>query len=105
MNLSGGGAMIQTDAPLEMWQKVTLMLANATASTAPSVDQRRSCWPGIRAEKQIAGDHAKRDDLLVDVLKRNFPDMKKAPRKSEPAAIMAAQPSPPNSVVPLLATR
>ncbi len=84
VNLSGGGAMIQTDAPLEMWQKVTLMLGECDGLDC-AVLWIKGDRVGLEfaPETQIGGDRAKRDSLLVDVLKRNFPHLKKTPRTPE----------------------
>ncbi|MEP7315436.1 MAG: PilZ domain-containing protein [Sphingomicrobium sp.] len=96
VNLSGGGAMIQTDAPLAMWQKVTLMLGECDGLDC-AVLWIKGDRVGLEfaPETQIAGDRAKRDDLLVDVLKRNFPDLKQVPRTPEPASakVAVAQPA------------
>lgn len=102
VNLSGGGAMIQTEAPLAMWQKVTLMLGECDGLDC-AVLWIKGDRVGLEfaPETQIVGARTKRDDLLVDVLKRNFPDMKYAPRASEPNSGKAvpAQPGEQRRVV------
>jgi hypothetical protein len=77
VNLSGGGAMIQTDAVLEMFQKVSLVLGECDGLDC-AVLWIKGGRVGLEfaPETQIGGDRAKRDDLLVDVLKRSFPGLK-----------------------------
>ncbi len=80
VNLSGGGAMIATDAPLTMWQKVHLTLGGELTVEC-AVRWIRGDRVGLEFahETQIGGDSAKRDLMLLDVLKRSFPDIKAAP--------------------------
>ncbi len=103
VNLSGGGAMIQTDAPLEMWQKVTLMLGDCDGLDC-AVLWIKGDRVGLEfaPETQISGDRAKRDNLLLDVLKRNFPGMKQAPRAPEPVSgkDLPAQPAEQRRAIP-----
>ena len=75
VNLSGGGAMIRIDAALAMWQKVHLGLGDCLPVECAV------CW--IRGDRiglefahetQIVGDADTRNAMLLDVLKRSFPE-------------------------------
>ncbi len=85
INLSGGGAMVRTDATLDMWQKLFLTLGNCDAVEA-AVRWIRGDRIGLEFahETQVGGDAHKRDAMLLDVLKRSFPDAGK-PSASRPA--------------------
>ena len=91
VNLSGGGAMIRTDVALDMWQKVFLMLGDCEPVEA-AVRWVRGNRIGLEFahETQVGGDEAKRDAMLLDVLKRSFPDAGKAPTK----AVLVSAPKP-----------
>ena len=80
VNLSGGGAMIATDLELQMWQKVHLILGGEFKIEC-AVRWIRGGRIGLEFahETQIDSDPAKRDTMLLDVLKRSFPDIKSAP--------------------------
>lgn len=80
INLSGGGAMIATNAKLDMWQKVELTLGGEFTIEC-AVRWIRGDRVGLEFahETQIGGDSTKRDSMLLDVLKRSFPDMRQAP--------------------------
>jgi len=93
VNLSGGGAMIRTDAALAMWQKVHLGLGDCLAVEC-AVRWVRGERIGLEFahETQIVGDAGVRNAMLLDVLKRSFPESAvevKAPEapaaKPEPA--------------------
>ena len=80
VNLSGGGAMIETGTPLTMWQKVHLTLGGEfTVECAVRWIRGDRVGLEFAHETQIGGDSAKRDSMLLDVLKRSFPDIKAAP--------------------------
>ena len=80
VNLSGGGAMIATDAPLVMWQKVDLTLGgDFTVECAVRWIRGDRVGLEFAHETQIFADSEKRDTMLLDVLKRSFPDIKAAP--------------------------
>lgn len=91
VNLSGGGAMIRTDVALDMWQKLFLLLGDCDPVEA-AVRWVRGDRIGLEFahETQVGGDQAKRNAMLLDVLKRSFPDAGKAPTK----AVLAAAPNP-----------
>ena len=80
VNLSGGGAMIATDAELQMWQKVHLIMGGEFKIEC-AVRWIRGGRIGLEFahETQIESDPATRDTMLLDVLKRSFPDIKSAP--------------------------
>jgi hypothetical protein len=90
VNLSGGGAMIATDADLQMWQKVHIILGGDFKLEC-AVRWIRGGRIGLEFahETQIESDSTKRDNMLLDVLKRSFPDIKSAPaapvKESRPA--------------------
>lgn len=81
VNLSGGGAMIATDTPLVMWQKVQLTLGgDFTVECAVRWIRGDRVGLEFAHETQIVADSEKRDAMLLDVLKRSFPDIKAAPK-------------------------
>lgn len=75
INLSGGGAMVRTDAKLAMWQKVHLGLGDCLAVEC-AVRWIRDDRIGLEFahETQVGGDAEKRDAMLLDALKRSFPE-------------------------------
>ena len=80
VNLSGGGAMIATDASLVMWQKVFLTLGGEfTVECAVRWIRGGRIGLEFAHETQVIADRAKRDAMLLDVLKRSFPDIKAPP--------------------------
>lgn len=86
VNLSGGGAMVRTDAALEMWQKVRLMLDDGEGLEC-AVRWIRGDRVGLEFahETQIGGDPDKRDALLLAVIKRSFPDARPKARPAKTA--------------------
>ena len=82
INLSGGGAMIRTDVALDMWQKLFLLLGDCEPVEA-AVRWIRGDRIGLEFahETQVGGDPEARNAMLLDVLKRSFPDAAKAPRQ------------------------
>lgn len=90
VNLSGGGAMVRTDAALEMWQKVHLLLGESDGLEC-AVRWIRGDRVGLEFahETQIGGDPAKRDAMLLAVIKRSFPDAKAPARPAETKAVPA----------------
>ena len=80
VNLSGGGAMIATDAQLAMWQKVELTLGGEfTVECAVRWIRGERIGLEFAHETQIGGDGARRDAMLLDVIKRSFPNIQSAP--------------------------
>ena len=85
VNLSGGGAMVATDTPLTMWQKVDLTLGGAfTVECAVRWIRGERVGLEFAHETQIGGDSDKRDAMLLEVLKRSFPDIKATPAAPAP---------------------
>jgi hypothetical protein len=84
VNLSGGGAMIRTDAALDMWQKVHLLLGERDGLEC-AVRWIRGDRVGLEFahETQIGGDPDKRDAMLLEVIKRSFPDAKPQVRRDD----------------------
>ncbi len=80
INLSGGGAMVRTDVALDMWQKVHLGLGDC-ASVECAVRWIKGDRVGLEFahETQIGGDDATRNAVLLDVLKRSFPESAVSP--------------------------
>lgn len=80
INLSGGGAMVSTDVVLDMWQKVHLGLGDCTPVEC-AVRWIKGDRIGLEFahETQVGGDDAARDAMLLDVLKRSFPELAVAP--------------------------
>lgn len=81
VNLSGGGAMIRTDVALQMFQKVSLVLGDCDGLDC-AVLWIKDDRVGLEfvPETQIEASRPMRDKLLLEVLQRNFPDVKQAPR-------------------------
>ena len=92
INLSGGGAMIRTDVALAMWQKVHLGLGDCQPVEC-AVRWIRGDRIGLEFahETQIVGDIETRNAMLLDVLKRSFPESAVAPV----AARLPVQSAPP----------
>ena len=85
INLSGGGAMIRTDVALAMWQKVHLGLGDCLPVEC-AVRWLRGDRIGLEFahETQVGGDSATRDAMLLDALKRSFPESSIAPVAVKP---------------------
>ena len=95
INLSGGGAMIRTDVALAMWQKVHLGLGDCLAVEC-AVRWIRGDRIGLEFahETQVGGDLDVRNAMLLDVLKRSFPESAIGP-------VVASQPAPVRSAKPV----
>ena len=85
INLSGGGAMIRTDVALDMWQKVHLGLGDCLPVEC-AVRWIRDDRIGLEFahETQVAGDSDQRNAMLLDALKRSFPESSAAPVAVKP---------------------
>lgn len=85
VNLSGGGAMIATDTPLNMFQRVSLVLGECDGLDC-AVLWIRDDRVGLEfaPETQIGAQRPERDRILLDVLQRNFPGVSQAPAAPEP---------------------
>lgn len=95
INLSGGGAMIRSDVPVAMWQKVFLMLGDCNALEC-AVRWVRDDRVGLEFahETQIGGDKDTRDALLLEVIRRSFPDIRDVPAPATETKAEAAAPPP-----------
>ena len=93
VNLSGGGAMIRIDAALAMWQKVYLGLGDCLPVEC-AVRWVRGDRIGLEFahETQIVGNADTRNAMLLDVLKRSFPESAIAPIAVRPP-VGSAQPA------------
>lgn len=91
INLSGGGAMIRCDFQPRMWDRVDLILAEASEIEC-AVRWIRDDRVGLEFahETRIDCDPEARDALLLDVIHRSFPDVALARREEpEPPAVTA----------------
>lgn len=75
LNLSGGGAMICTNVPLKLWQRVQLELAEGDCVEC-AVRWLKGDRVGLEFahETQVAGDVEQRDAMLLETIDRNFPE-------------------------------
>jgi hypothetical protein len=75
VNLSGGGAMIRADFKPRLWERVDLKLAEG-AEIECAVRWLRGDRVGLEFahETRIDCDAELRDALLLDVVRRSFPD-------------------------------
>lgn len=76
INLSGGGAMIRADFAPRLWDRIDLILAEG-AEIECAVRWIRSDRVGLEFahETRIDCDPRARDELLLDVIRRSFPDV------------------------------
>ena len=76
INLSGGGAMIEADFSPALWDRVDLYLGEGSPIEC-AVRWLRNGRIGLEFahETQIDCDPAERDALLLDVIRRSFPDI------------------------------
>ena len=84
INLSGGGAMIRADFAPKLWDRVDLVLAEG-AEIECAVRWLRGDRIGLEFahETRIDCDADTRDALLLDVVRRSFPDLVAQPREPE----------------------
>jgi len=77
INLSGGGAMIRADFQPRLWERVDLVLGEDMEIEC-AVRWLRGDRVGLEFahETRIDCDPALRDALLLDVIRRSFPEMK-----------------------------
>ena len=85
INLSGSGAMIRADFDPKLWDRVDLVLAEG-AEIECAVRWLRGDRIGLEFahETRIDCDPEARDALLLDVVRRSFPDLVAQPRDPEP---------------------
>lgn len=81
INLSGGGAMIRCDFNPRMWERVDLIFGEG-GEIECAVRWRRGDRIGLEFahETRIDCDPEARDELLLDVIHRSFPDVALTPR-------------------------
>lgn len=91
LNLSGGGAMVTTNVPLKLWQRVQLELAEGDGVEC-AVRWIKGDRVGLEFahETQVGGDVERRDAMLLETIGRNFPELAgepgAQPADPEPAA-------------------
>lgn len=76
INLSGGGAMIRGDLTPRLWERIELVLGDQ-ASVECAVRWIRGDRIGLEFahETRIQGDPRTRDAMLLEVIRRSFPDL------------------------------
>ncbi|MEA1072996.1 PilZ domain-containing protein [Sphingomonas sp. LY160] len=89
INLSGGGAMVSAEFGPRLWDRVDLVLAE-DAELECAVRWLRGDRVGLEFahETRIECDAAKRDALLLDVVRRSFPDIK-VEQEAAPAPVVS----------------
>ena len=92
INLSGGGAMIRADFTPRLWERIDLMFAEG-AEIECAVRWLRGDRVGLEFAHETRIDCAPevRDELLLDVIRRSFPDATFESAK-EPVAAEQAEP-------------
>ena len=80
VNLSGGGAMIQADFMPRLWDRVDLGLGEGSPIEC-AVRWIRGDRIGLEFahETRIEGSPEQRDAILLDVIRRTFPDVEEVP--------------------------
>lgn len=83
INLSAGGAMIRADFAPKMWDKVELLLGDGPALEC-AVRWLRGDRIGLEFahETRVECDPKVHDALLLEVIRRSFPDVKSVPSKT-----------------------
>ncbi len=97
INLSGGGAMIEADIDPRLWDRVDLYLG-AGSPIECAVRWLKGGRIGLEFahETRIECDDAQRDALLLDVIRRSFPDLPvTAAAAAAPAEAVAEAPTEP----------
>lgn len=76
INLSGGGAMVAADFPIRLWDIVELELGDGTPGLEAAVRWVKDGLVGLEFAHETRIDCApeKRAELLLDVIKRSFPE-------------------------------
>lgn len=85
INLSGGGAMIEADIKPRLWDRIDLYLGEGQPIEC-AVRWLRNGRIGLEFahETQIACDADQRDSLLLDVIRRSFPEVAATTPVSDP---------------------
>jgi hypothetical protein len=83
VNLSGGGAMIRCDFSPRLWERVDLIFAEGSEIEC-AVRWLRDDRVGLEFahETRIDCEAKARDELLLDVIHRSFPDVALQPREN-----------------------
>ena len=80
VNLSGGGAMVSGDFKPRLWDRVDLTLGeNGVVECAVRWIRGDRIGLEFAHETQIEGEPGVRDAMLLEVIRRNFPDLELAP--------------------------
>ena len=97
INLSGGGAMIEADISPRLWDRIDLYLGEGSPIEC-AVRWLRKSRIGIEFahETQLECPPEQRDALLLDVIRRSFPDLVAAAPAPEPEPEVEATPSGPS---------
>jgi hypothetical protein len=92
INLSGGGAMIEADITPRLWDRIDLYLGEGSPIEC-AVRWLRKSRVGLEFahETQLDCDPEQRDALLLDVIRRSFPDLVASARA--PAAEAGSAPA------------
>lgn len=92
INVSGGGAMIRADFTPRLWDLVELHLGEGAAIEC-AVRWLREDRVGLEFahETRIECDPEQRDALLLEIIRRSFPDLAEPAAKAEAPAPAAAQ--------------
>lgn len=101
INLSGGGAMIRADFKPRLWERVDLIFAEGSEIEC-AVRWLRDDRIGLEFahETRIDCDAEAHDALLLDVIRRSFPDVALAPREEvEPAPVLQAETTPDDDAI------
>ena len=94
INLSGGGAMVRGDFAPQLWEPVQLNLGeHGTVECAVRWIRDDRFGLEFAHETQIHGDPRERDAMLLDVIRRSFPDLAPTTNASTGAVEPAAVPS------------
>ena len=82
INLSGGGAMIRAQFTPRLWERVDLIFAEgAEIECAVRWLRDDRIWLEFAHETRIDCNSEQRDALLLEVLRRSFPDVAMKPRR------------------------
>lgn len=95
INLSGGGAMVRGDFTPVLWEKVALTLGeNGTVECAVRWIRGDRFGLEFAHETQVHGDTVKRNAMLLQVIRRSFPQMDGlVPEERQPADFGIEAPS------------
>ena len=92
INLSGGGAMIRADFKPRLWERVDLIFAeNGEIECAVRWIREDRVGLEFAHETRIDCDPRARDELLLDVIHRSFPDITLGPREEVPLPVEKAE--------------